>query len=59
VKQSNQLFHYVNADGQEITVRQGVVVPDNHKDVIGHEALFDDLSVDEPQPAPRRGRRDS
>jgi hypothetical protein len=36
-----------------------VVVPDNHPDVIGHEALFDDLSVDQPPPAPRRGRRDS
>jgi hypothetical protein len=59
VKQSNQLFHYVNPDGQEITVRQGVVVPDNHPDVAGHESLFDDLSVDEPQPATRRGRRDS
>lgn len=59
MKQSNQLFHYVNADGQEVTVRQGVVVPDNHPDVQGHEALFDDLSVDQPQQQARRGRRDS
>jgi hypothetical protein len=58
VKQSNQLFHYVNADGQEVTVRQGVVVPDNHPDVKGHEALFDDLSGDEPAAPARRSRRD-
>jgi hypothetical protein len=56
VKQSNQLFHYVNGDGQEVTVRQGVVVPDNHPDVQGHEALFDDLSVDQPQQQARRRR---
>lgn len=59
MKQSNQLFHYVNADGQEVTVRQGVVVPDNHPDVQGHEALFDDLSVDQPQQPARTRRRDS
>lgn len=59
MKQSNQLFHYVNGDGQEVTVRQGVVVPDNHPDVQGHEALFDDLSVDQPQQAARRSRRDA
>lgn len=46
MKQSNQLFHYVNADGTEVTVRHGVVVPDNHPDVKGHEAMFDDVGGD-------------
>ena len=57
MKQSNQLFHYARPDGTEVTVRQGVVVPDNHPDVKGHEELFDDVGNDDPQPAKRsRGR---
>lgn len=56
MKQSNQLFHYVTEDGREVTVRQGVVVPDNHPDVKGHEALFDDVGGDDPEPKRGRGR---
>lgn len=60
MKQSNQLFHYVDRDGVEQTVRQGIVVPDNHPAVKGHEPLFDDVGGDDPTAQPgRRGRRES
>jgi hypothetical protein len=59
VKQSNQLFHYAKSDGTEVTVRQGVVVPDNHPDVKGHEQMFDDVGGDDTPARRSRHPRDN